>query len=122
EQIDHIVRGPQDRHDLVVVRRYFRAYLHCWKTLLHFIRIAKQLEVGRNDKKWIAWCRRWSEHLTKGEQEVFEQLRVLRDHDTHQGLVEVTGEVAAGLFPIVMLVSPTPPHLRTELISTTAVG
>jgi hypothetical protein len=33
EKIQTIVRGPQHGHDMDVIRRYFRAYLHCWKTV-----------------------------------------------------------------------------------------
>ena len=43
QRIDEIVRGPQHGHDLAVIRRYFRGYLHCWKTVWHLIRDAKGL-------------------------------------------------------------------------------
>ncbi len=122
EQIDRIVRGPQQQHDLTLIRRYFRAYLHCWKTVLHFVRIAKGLDGGKNDKGWIPWSRRWLARLGPAEAEVFEQLRQTRDYDTHQGMIEVAGEVAAGLFPIVMIVPAKPSHSRRELISCTSTG
>ena len=121
EHIDRIVRGPQ-QHDLPVIRRYFRAYLHCWKTVLHFVRVAKHLEGRKNDRAWGAWCKRWLTRRDPPEIEVFEQLRETRDYDTHQGMIEVAGEVAAGLFPIVMVVPARPSHWRRELISCTGTG
>ena len=51
EKIQTIVRGPQQGHDLDVIRRYFRAYLHCWKTVLHLVPEAKGL---KKDKDWIS--------------------------------------------------------------------
>jgi len=122
EQIDRIVRGPQQQHDLTVIRRYFRAYLHCWKTVLHFVRVAKHLDGRKNDTAWIAWCKRWLARLDPPDIEVFEQLRETRDYDTHQGMIEVADEVAAGLFPIVMVVPARPSHSRRELISCTGTG
>jgi hypothetical protein len=122
EQIDPIVRGPQQQHDLTAIRRYFRAYLHCWKTVLHFVRVAKHLDGRKQNDAWIAWCSRWLARLNHAEIEVFEQLRETRDYDTHQGIIAVAGEVAAGLFPIVMIVPARPSHLRRELISCTAIG
>jgi hypothetical protein len=80
EQIDRIVRGPQQQHDLTVIRRYFRAYLHCWKTVLHFVRVAKHLDGRKNNRAWIAWCKRWLARLDPAEIEVFEQLRETRDY------------------------------------------
>ena len=47
EKIQTIVRGPEQGHDLTLIRRYFRAYLHCWKTVLHFVREAKGVEEGQ---------------------------------------------------------------------------
>jgi hypothetical protein len=122
EHIDRIVRGPQQQHDLTVLRRYFRAYLHCWKTLLHFVRVAKHLEGRKNEQAWIAWCKRWFVRLNPAEIEVFEQLRKMRDYDTHQGMINVAGEVAAGLFPIVMIVAVGQAHSRRELISCIGTG
>ncbi len=123
EQIDRIVRGPQHQHDLTVIRRYFRAYLHCWKTVLHFVRVAKGLDGSKNNKAWVAWCKRWQQQrLNSGEVQVFEQLRETRDYDTHDGMIEVGGEVAAGLFPIVMIVPAKSSHSRRELISCTNTG
>jgi len=49
--------------------------------------------------------------------EVFECLRRTRDWDTHEGMIHVVGQIAAGIFPIVILPreqSPSPPR---ELIS-----
>lgn len=119
EQIDRIVRGPQQQHDLDLVRRYFRAYLHCWKTVLHFVRSAKGLD---RKKEWISWCKRWLRRFSPDEIEIFEQLRETRDFDTHQGIMEVAGEVAMGLFPIVMLAPANPSHSRKELITCTSKG
>ena len=123
EQVERIVRGPQAQHDLTVIRRYFRAYLHCWKMVLHFVRVAKGLDGRQQDKEWAAWCTRWRQaRLNSTETEVFEQLRQTRDHDTHVGMIDVSGEVAAGLFPIVMIVPAKSTHSRRELISCTNTG
>jgi hypothetical protein len=119
DQIDRIVRGPQKEHDLTLIRRYFRAYLHCWKTVLHFVRVAKALD---RDKAWKAWAERWRARLGPDEAQVFEQLRETRDYDTHEGMLEVGGEVAAGLFPIVMIVPAKPSHSQIELIYCTSTG
>jgi len=46
DKIEAIVRGPEQQHDLAVVRRYFRGYLHCWKTVLYLVREARALVHG----------------------------------------------------------------------------
>ena len=122
EQIDYIVRGPEHQHDLELIRRYFRGYLHCWKTVLHFVRTEKGLEGGKYNEEWGKWCERWLDRFDTDERKIFEQLRQTRDHDTHKGMIEVAGEVAAGLFPIVMLAPSNPSHARRELISCTSKG
>ena len=124
ECLDRIVRGPEDQQDLAVIRRYFRAYLHCWKTVLHFVRAAKGLEGSKNDEKWVDWCERWQQQrrLNTEEVQVFEHLRRTRDHDTHVGMIMVVGEIAAGLFPIVMFVPAKSSNSRKELISCTNMG
>ena len=77
EKIQTIVRGPEQGHDLTLIRRYFRAYLHCWKTVLHFVREAKGL---KKDKDWVSWCTRWqSHHLDGPGAELMEQMRMTRD-------------------------------------------
>ena len=53
QRIDEIVRGPQHGHDLAVIRRYFRGYLQCWKTVLHLIRDAKGLGGARRNDEWV---------------------------------------------------------------------
>jgi hypothetical protein len=64
DKIQEIVRGPQRGHDLAVIRRYFRAYLHCWKTVLYLVRQAKGFGGGSQKKNWIAWCKQWQvKHL-----------------------------------------------------------
>ena len=111
-EINAIVRGQQDTHDLRRIRRYFRGYLHCWKAV--FL---------KSDKTWVPWIQRWQQQsLSPAEIEVCDLLRETRDFDTHEGMIEVSGEVAAGLFPIVMIIVPKPPQPRRELISTTEVG
>jgi hypothetical protein len=88
---------PRKQHDLSVIRRYLRAYLHCWKTILHFVCHAKRLERRRNDKAWAAWCKRWFvvAALAPTDIEIFGQFRQTGDYDTHQGIVEVAGEVGS---------------------------
>jgi hypothetical protein len=99
EKFEPIIRGPEQEQDLELVRRYFRAYLHCWKCIPHFVREVKG--VTKKDD-WIAWCRKWGTRLNPGDFEVFNCLRETRDQDTHAGMIQVRGEVAAGLFPLVM--------------------
>ena len=58
EKLDPIIRGSEQQQDLELIRRYFRAYLYCWKSVLHFVREAKGLSGKRNDEAWIAWCKK----------------------------------------------------------------
>lgn len=120
ERINEIVRGPQHGHDLAVIRRYFRAYLHCWKTVLHFVGKAKGF--GRN-RDWIAWCKRWEKaQLEPTSRALMDQLRETRDYDTHSGTIVVAGEVAAGLFPLVFVDPVDRSHARLELVACTSQG
>lgn len=119
-EIEKIVRGPQSSHDLAVVRRYFRAYLHCWKTVLHLVREAKGLN---NERAWINWCQRWqTQHLDGNGIESMDQLRKTRDYDTHTGTIVVSGEVAAGLFPLVFVDPVEAAQTRKELVTLTRKG
>ncbi len=116
EQLEPVIRGPEQGQDLQLIRRLFRAYLHCWKCVLDFVRKAKGLET-KND--WKRWCKEWERQqgLSPGDCTAFRYLRETRDHDTHEGIVQVDGEVAAGLFPIVMFQPADQSDPRTELIS-----
>jgi len=99
QRIDQIVRGPQHGHDLAVIRRLFRGYLHCWKTVLHLVRETKGLGRKKNDQAWIAWCLRWqASHLEPDGCDIMDQLRETRDFDTHSGAIVVSADVAAGCF------------------------
>jgi len=119
--IDQIVRGPQHTHDSAVVRRLFRGYLHCWKTVLHFVREAKGF--GKDNKAWAAWCVGWQERqLTPDERAIMDQLRLTRDYDTHSGTIVVSGQVAAGLSPIVLLDPVETTLVRRELVTCTNQG
>jgi hypothetical protein len=123
DKIEEIVRGTQQGHDLDIIRRYFRVYLHCWKTVLHLIREAKGLGGKTKEAKWIAWCRRWqSKHLDPQAITLMDQLREMRDYDTHSGTLSVTGEVAAGLFPLVFVNPVRKSHDRRELVTCTGNG
>lgn len=117
EKLKPIIRGPEQQQDLELVRRYFRAYLHCWKCILHFVREVKGFTGKKNEQAWIGWCQKWAQRLDPSDWEVFDCLRKTRDHDTHVGMIEVKGEVAAGLFPIVMFYPGKQPQPRRELIS-----
>ena len=120
DKIEQIVRGPQSGHDLAVIRRYFRGYLHCWKTVLHLVRDAKGFS---NDKDWIKWCQHWqAKHLDGNGIESMDQLRETRDYDTHTGTLVVSGEVAAGLFPLVFVDPVKPSQARRELVTLTRKG
>jgi len=67
---------------------------------------------------------RWQQQrrLNTEEVQVFEHLRRTRDHDTHVGKIMVVGEIAAGLFPIVMFARAKSSNSRKELISCTNMG
>ena len=123
ERIDEIVRGPQHGHDLAVIRRYFRAYLHCWKAVLYFVRDAKGFGSSRRKRDWIVWCQRWqSGHLDPTVHPLMDQLRETRDYDTHSGTIVISGEVAAGLFPLVFVAPVRVSHTRRELVACTGQG
>ncbi len=120
EKIQTIVRGPQQGHDINVIRRYFRAYLHCWKTVLHLVRDAKGLS---NDGAWGSWCQRWQvQHLGADMSAVMDQLRTTRDYDTHSGTITINGEIAAGLFPLVFVEPVRAPQQRRELVTVANQG
>ncbi len=119
EKLNAIIRGPEQGHDVVLIRRYFRAYLHCWKCVLHFVREAKGFS---NKNAWIAWISKWGKRLNIGDHEVFNCLRETRDYDTHEGMIKVKGEIAAGLFPIVMFQPGKGAGSPRELISCCSRG
>src|SRR5262245_49324641 len=116
-QLDPIIRGQEQRQDLQRIRRYSRAYLHCWKCIPHFVREVLGLSGAKNTRVWTEWCQRWRKRLEPADYEVFECLRKSRDRDTHEGVIPVTGQTAAGIFPIVMFQSGKSPGLPKELIS-----
>lgn len=121
DKIEQIVRGPESGHDLTLVRRYFRAYLHCWKTVLHLVRAAKGL--GSDKKKWVKWCKRWQAQYLDGDAITsMDHLRETRDYDTHTGTLVVRGEVAAGLFPLVFVDPVNSSQVRKELVTLTRKG
>jgi hypothetical protein len=118
QKLEPTIRGPEQGQDLVLIRRYFRAYLHCWKCVPHFVREVKGLSGRKNNSAWTEWCERWAKRLTHPDDyQVFESLRKTRDWDTHEGMIEVAGEIAAGIFPIVMFQPAKGAGLRRELIS-----
>ena len=119
DKLDPIIRGPEEGQDLEIIRRYFRAYLHCWKSISYFVREIKGL---KEKDKWIAWCEKWQRTLDPGDAEIFDCLRKTRDHDTHVGMIQLKGEIAAGLFPIVMFVPGKDSGPRRELISCCSRG
>lgn len=119
-KIQTVVRGPQQGHKLAEIRRYFRAYLHCWKTVLHFVRERKRLKA---DKAWVLWCSRWEkQHLETTVADVMNQLRTTSDYDTHSGTLQIYGEVASGLYPIVFVAPVKLAQARRELVTVTSQG
>ena len=125
EKIQKIARGREPGQRVDDIRRYFRAYLHCWKTVLYLVRESKGL---KKKADWIRWCNAWKQaHLDQTAGTVMDQLRETRDFDTHTGSVVLSGEVAAGLFPLVFL-EPVPrrhggvSHARRELVGITKEG
>jgi hypothetical protein len=113
-KLEPIIRGSEQHQDLEAVRRYFRAYLCCWKSIFHFVREILNLH---QEGSWKAWCKKWEDGLSPSDRNVFNYLRNTRDHDTHQGMIIVAGEVAAGLYPIVMFQPGRESGPPTELIS-----
>ena len=113
KKLETIVRGPEQRQNLELIRRYFRAYLHCWKSIVHFVKEVK----GLVDPAWSTWCNIWQKSLQFGDRTVFEYLRKTRDYDTHMGMIDIEGEIAAGLNPIVMFQPGKQSGPRTDLIS-----
>ena len=123
DKIEEIVRGPEYGHDLAVIRRYFRGYLHCWKTVLYPVREAKGYGKPSEKENWIAWCARWqSGHLDSPGIDLMDQLRETRDYDTHTGTIVVTDEVAPGLLPLVFVSPVKTSHARRELVTCTRRG
>ena len=122
-KIDEIVRGPHQGYDLAVVRRYFRGYLYCWKTVLHLVREAKGLGGAKHNGDWVAWCKRWQAgRLQPESRDTMDQLRETRDYDTHVGTIDVSGEIAAGMFPLVLVGPVKGSHIRRELVTCTSQG
>ncbi len=113
EKLAPIVRGSEQQQDHERIRRYFRAYLHCWKCVLHFVREVK----GLKGERWSGWCERWARQLDPSDSELFKCLRETRDHDTHCAIIELKGEIAGGLFPIVMFLPGKDSGHPRELIS-----
>lgn len=113
DRIEDSVRGPQKGQDLLAARRYFRAYLHCWKCVVDYVKKAKGLDGDKNAGLWKKWYKKWRMNLPSWDSEIYDLLRKMRDSDTHDGVIKVDQTVAAGLFPIVMLkpqrISPPPP-------------
>ena len=118
-RIDEIVRGPQQGHDLAVIR----ALLPRLSTVLHLVREAKGLGGSRHNRDWVAWCKRWQAgHLQPESRDTMDQLRETRGYDTHSGTIDVSGEVAAGLFPLVFVGPVKASHIRRELVACTCQG
>lgn len=113
-KLEPIIRGPEQQQDLELVRRYFRAYPHCWKCVLHFVR---EILILKQKRAWENWCKKWEKRLQPSDCNVFTYLRNTRDHDTHKGMIIVVGEVDAGLYPIVMFQPGKQSGPRTELMS-----
>jgi hypothetical protein len=118
DEIEKIVRGQESGYDINLIRRYFRAYLHCWKAVLYFVRNEK----GLNERQWKKWSDGWQEKfLDEDGIKSMKELRETRDYDTHKGTIVVSGEVAAGLFPLVVFVDPESKAKR-ELVTLTRKG
>jgi negative regulator of sigma E activity len=92
--------------------------LHCWKAVLYFVRKEK----GLNERQWKKWSDGWQEKfLDEDGIKSMKELRETRDYDTHKGTIVVSGEVAAGLFPLVVFVDPESKAKR-ELVTLTRKG
>jgi len=90
---------------------------------VHLVREAKGFGGQGQNKHWVAWCKRWqSGHLDTSAIDLMDQLREMRDYDTHSGTLVVTGEVAAGLFPLVFVNPVKKSHARRELVTCTRNG
>jgi len=51
-----------------------------------------------------------------------DQLRTTRDYDNHSGTIAVSGEVAAGLFPLVFVEPVESSQHRREIVTVTNQG
>ena len=114
EKIDTLVRGPERERDLEPIRRYFRAYLYCWKCISYSVRKAKGL---KKNTEWIEWVGRWQETWQRPKDvEVWDALRDTRDYDTHDKAIRVHREIAITT-PIVMFQPSNASPPPRELIS-----
>jgi hypothetical protein len=120
--MEPVVRGPEHQQDIQIIRRYFRAYLHCWKCVPDFVREILRMAGPSNSKAWITWCGKWNSRLSQVEAEAFECLRNTRDHDTHWGTISLNPELAAGLFPLVMFQPGKQSGPRRELLPCCELG
>ena len=102
EHINRIVRGQSEgQWDLEEVRRYFRAFMHCWKSVVYFVREEKGLN-KKQFKRWAKkWISTWNHPDSAYDEQVWNDLRCTRDYDTHKKVIIVDREVAV-LSPIVM--------------------
>ncbi len=117
ERIDKLVRGPEHEQDLKAVRRYFRAYLHCWKCISHYVREAKGLR--KDTDEWIKWVERWQQSWQlpePGDADIWNHLRNTRDEDTHIKAIRVNRQIALNT-PIVVFQPGKAPTEPRELIS-----
>ena len=86
EKIDEIVRGqPEQQQNLELVRRYFRAYLHCWKCIIYYICEEKGMN-GKEFGKWVRrkWLKRRSSPHANEDIGSLDALRKTRDEDTQE--------------------------------------
>jgi hypothetical protein len=112
QEIEKIVRGRQSGHDLVLIRRLFRAFLHCWRSVFYMLQNVK----GFNNDKFGKWCDRWKEqNLDDSSIKLLNQLRDTRNYDTHSGTIVTATEVGL-LTPLVFLNPVDPSYSRRELV------
>ena len=111
-EISKIVRGlPEHEQNLEEVRRYFRGYLHCWKSTVELVRKERGL-IGTELQQWIE-----KEGLEGSDLETYTNLRLTRDDDFHSWLIKPEREIANKLYPIVMFQPGGEGAKRRELIS-----
>jgi len=110
-KIRQIVSVSEPEQDLEKVRRYFRAYLHCWKSTIEFVRKERALSPP-DFGQWVE-----NEGLEPSDLETYNDLRQTRDDDFHKWLTKAEREYANKIYPIVMFQPGGEGATRRELIT-----
>ncbi len=116
-----MITGQQDKQQPEVIRRNFRAFLHCWKSVIDFVKestgYGREADGEKGTKKSNKWKNKWTawekdiysagmrSDVAANAIEVIECLIRTRNHDTHGGTIVVSQELAL-LTPLVFFDPP----------------